>query len=427
MRVLFVVSSWPGHYFPMVPLGWALRAAGHEVHVLCAPSEVGGLTRAGLTPVPVLDTLDVTQYARVFNVGSFYLGSWPYPDPPPHPDTGEPLDKDTFDFQQWWDTTSARSRRRLHRSIDAARDYARCWRPHLVVHDLVGYEGPPAAEAAQVPNILHLWGPTGPDDGLDTVDGSNGNEQFTSATARHTLTELAGHDLAERIYGHTEYVLDPCPDPVAPKLRRGQRLPMRYVPYNGPGAVPLELPEPSGRPRVCMVWGRSGTRTFGAASNKLPQMIEAATSLDAEVLLLALREDVQGYDLPDTVHPMVEVPLHLVLPGCDAVVHYGSGGATMTSVAAGVPQLALPLAHNSALLTGRFTEVGCGLTVPNYEADVPSLRAALERLVGEASFAAAARDLAAMAAGMPTPAATVGTLEDIAGARTGPPASHALA
>ncbi|WP_460444073.1 nucleotide disphospho-sugar-binding domain-containing protein, partial [Amycolatopsis cihanbeyliensis] len=277
-----------------------------------------------------------------------------------------------------------------------------------------------------VPAILHLWGPTGPDDGLDTIDGSNGNEQFTSATAMRTLAELAGQDLAERIYGRTEYVLDPCPDPVAPALRRGQRLPMRYVPYNGPGAEPADLPERSGRPRVCVVWGRSGTRTFGEASNKLPQMIEAATGLGAEVLLLALREDLRGYDLPDTVHPLVEVPLHLVLPGCDAVVHYGSGGATMTSVVAGVPQLALPLAHNSTLLTGRFTEAGCGLTVPNYEADVPSLRAALERLVGEPSFPEAARDLAAIAAGMPTPAATVETLAEIAGVTTGPVVGSAV-
>ena len=31
MRVLFVVTPGVGHLFPMVPLAWALRAAGHEV------------------------------------------------------------------------------------------------------------------------------------------------------------------------------------------------------------------------------------------------------------------------------------------------------------------------------------------------------------------------------------------------------------
>ncbi|WP_216216685.1 nucleotide disphospho-sugar-binding domain-containing protein [Amycolatopsis aidingensis] len=416
MRVLFVVSSWPGHYFPMVPLGWALRAAGHEVHVLCTESDVDRLTAAGLTPVPLLDTLDLLLFTRSFNVGSFYLGSWPYPDPPPHPDTGEPLDKDTFDFQQWWDTTSARSRRRLHRSIDAARDYARCWRPHLVVHDLVGYEGPPAAEAAQVPNILHLWGPTGPDDGLDPLGADGRTERLNSATAAWTLGEMVGHDLAERIYARIDHIIDPCPDPIAPVLR-GTRLPMRYVPYNGPGAVPLELPGRSGRPRVCVVWGRGGTHNFGQVSNRLPQVVEAATTLGAEVLVLAVREDLEACGpLPDNVHPLVEMPLHLVLPDCDAVVHYGGAGVAMTSVAAGIPQLTLSLASNTALFTDRFTAVGCGLTVPSYHADDTAITAGLRRLLGEPSFRTAARELAATAESMPSPAAVACSLAEIAAA-----------
>ena len=73
MRVLFAVSAWPGHYFPLVPLGWALRAAGHEVRVLCAESDVDPVTRAGLTPVPVLRGLDLLLGARMINL----IGAYP--------------------------------------------------------------------------------------------------------------------------------------------------------------------------------------------------------------------------------------------------------------------------------------------------------------------------------------------------------------
>ena len=79
MRVLFAVSAWPGHYFPLVPLGWALRAAGHEVRVLCAESDVDPVTRAGLTPVPVLRGLDLLLGARMINLIGAYQGNWPYP------------------------------------------------------------------------------------------------------------------------------------------------------------------------------------------------------------------------------------------------------------------------------------------------------------------------------------------------------------
>jgi UDP:flavonoid glycosyltransferase YjiC (YdhE family) len=56
MRVLFTVSSWATHYAAMVPIGWALQAAAHEVRVLCSPSQVATLTGAGFIPVPLLDS-----------------------------------------------------------------------------------------------------------------------------------------------------------------------------------------------------------------------------------------------------------------------------------------------------------------------------------------------------------------------------------
>lgn len=54
MRVMFIATPGVGHVFPMVPLAWAFRAAGHDV--LMATGQLGmaainaGLDVADITP-----------------------------------------------------------------------------------------------------------------------------------------------------------------------------------------------------------------------------------------------------------------------------------------------------------------------------------------------------------------------------------------
>ncbi len=414
MRVLFTVSCWPSHYFPLVPLAWALRAAGHDVHVLCSLPEKDVLTGAGLTPVPLLEDVDMPRYVRVGNMMTAHLGAWPYPVPPPHPDTKELLDVSTFDALEYWEKWLASVSEQLRRNVDVAAEYMRAWRADLVVYELMCFEGVLAAEEAGVPSVLQLWGPCGTQDAIETFGGNNKGGIFSQATARAILAQMVGDEAADRAFARSANVVDVCPEPVAPTVP-GPRIPMRYVPYNGPGAVPVELPARSGRPRVCVVWGRSASQYFGVVTNKIPQVIQAATELGAEVLLLASQADVEVCGpLPESVYPLVDVPLHLVLPGCDAVVHYAGAGVTMTSVVAGVPQLALPLTHNYAVLSRKFDRAGCGLSLLNYEADAQSIKGALERLLQEPSFKLAATDLAAQASRRPSPAAVVAILEQIA-------------
>src|SRR5262245_27414949 len=62
MRVLMTSWAWPSHYLPMVPLGWALRAAGHEVRVASQPALGQVITDSGQVAVatgPDLDHEDV--------------------------------------------------------------------------------------------------------------------------------------------------------------------------------------------------------------------------------------------------------------------------------------------------------------------------------------------------------------------------------
>src|SRR5215212_1894370 len=236
MRVLFTVSGWPAHWFPMVPLGWALQAAGHEVRVACPPGQAASIAPAGLAPVPVLGDLDMAFQSRFANLWAARAGQWPYAWPPLHPVTGDPVDMSTVDFEEIAGQAKRRVAVESKRGFDAAVAYARQWRPDLVLHDRLSAEGLLAARVHGVPAVSCLWGPVGtaetePQLYPIPVD-------YTNAFGRYGVPALAAASMT--------HVLDPCPPSLAPPIA-GTRLPVRYVPYNGPGAVPT-VPA-AGKPR----------------------------------------------------------------------------------------------------------------------------------------------------------------------------------
>ena len=51
MRVLVTSWGWRSHFYPLVPLAWALRSAGHEVLVASQPSMTEDIVGAGLPAV----------------------------------------------------------------------------------------------------------------------------------------------------------------------------------------------------------------------------------------------------------------------------------------------------------------------------------------------------------------------------------------
>ncbi|WP_245182152.1 nucleotide disphospho-sugar-binding domain-containing protein [Streptomyces montanisoli] len=356
LRVLFAVSDWPGHWHAMVPLGWALRAAGHDVRVVCAPSQTEPLTRAGLTPVPILDGgWDMALQGRLQNYVDARDGQWRLPGLPPHPVTGEPLASlDEFDMDAWFTGHHPRLVEAATGSTDRAVAFGRAWRPDLVVHERFSLEGPLVAGVLGVPSAVHLWGPCGPDDsepGFISLP-----LDFSGAFDRYGLPPLTARTLT--------HVIDPSPAGVAPPLLTAERMPVRYVPYNGPGSAPPDLPGPSGRPRVCVVWGTSLTRMYGPASFAVPEALAGLADLDAEVVVAVTGADRERLGtVPPNARVVGHTPLHLLLPSCAAVVHHGGAGVVMTSLAAGVPQLAVSHGLDQAVNARRVAGAGAGRVV----------------------------------------------------------------
>jgi hypothetical protein len=405
MRVLFTVSDWTTHWRPMVPLGWALQAAGHEVRVVCPPFQTEPAIMAGLTPVEILQPGELILKARIHNHINARHGHWPYAELPPAVDTGLPVGSvDEFDPDIWMEENVGQLIGVARRNADAAVEFARWWQPDLVVHDLMCLEGPLLGRVLEIPAVLSLWGPVGPSDEVPGVPGI----PFIAPDAGRSFQRYGVGEMSREVFQH---IIDPCPASLSVPLP-GTRMPMRYVPYNGPGAFPTWLQVPPEKPRVCVVWGTSVSTVFGPGSFPVPRLVEAMTGMDVEVLFTVTGPDSERIgDLPSTMRSMSNVPLNLLLPTCDLVIHHGGGGSTMTGLAAGIPQLALPPGGDQEAIGARLAAAGTGLSQLNAQATAETIRAAVTTLCTDPAYRLTAQRLRAEMASNPTPAELVTSLE----------------
>ncbi|WP_329580345.1 DUF1205 domain-containing protein [Kitasatospora sp. NBC_01250] len=399
---MFTATNWKGIYFCMVPLGWALQAAGHEVRVVCAEEQAPTIARAGLTPAPVLEGFELMGVERM----SRYAAAVGSPGefaavPPVHPVTGQSVaDYAEYDIAKEREAFARRYDETMGRNCDAAVAFARAWRPDLVVHDLMTPEGVLAAEVLSVPSVYHSPGLFG------SVEA--GLHDPTGAFPRHGVHGWDRSRIA--------YAIDPSPDMMAPDLGNALRLPVRYVPYNGPGAMEPWLMERPTRPRVCLLWGNSASGIFGTSVPALRYAIDAVVEAGAELVLTAAPEQIAALGLlPEGVRALRDQPLHLLLEHCDAVIHQGSVNPMMT--AAGLPQLILALTDDQIEIGRRFATGGSAILLPGIDATAPQVREAVGRLLTDDLLRAAAIRVRADADRHPTVAELVPALEQLA--RTG--------
>ncbi|WP_406728604.1 nucleotide disphospho-sugar-binding domain-containing protein [Streptomyces sp. GD-15H] len=386
MKVL--VSAFPkaSHFFPLVPLTWALRARGHSVRVASSPSLAQLVLGSGLPWVSCGEDVDTRALWRGFDV----LGGAGV-DPAAH----------------------TRERRARAMTMFAAvgeamtpdlLDYARHWSPDLVVHEPRAYAGLVAAEVLRVPLVRQLWG-------TDYTAGRWAEESpFLSAL-------LASHGLdAAGVNPLGAVTVDPCPPSLRLPGTPGEagapirRLPTAHVPYNGAGEVPAWLRVPPRRPRVCVTWGTS-TRSAARGPAPVERIAAALAGLDAE-LVLAVPTSRDLAPLPPGVRVAESMPLHLLLPSCAAVVHQGGAGTTLTASAAGVPQLIFPAVVDGDENARGVVAAGAGLRLDTAAlADGPLVAQTVHILLSDADFTRAAARLRQEVQSLPSPARTAQGLE----------------
>jgi UDP:flavonoid glycosyltransferase YjiC (YdhE family) len=384
MRIVFTSWAWTSHLYPMVPLAWAARTAGHEVLVLTQPALVGTALRAGLPVAAVGQDYDIAPVMRRFT------------------EAHSPLDPRAVEAQR-------RKRRGgplnvfgqiCEAMLDGLLDACRAWRPDVIVHDPTTYAGPLAAAVLGVPAVRHIWG-------VDFQATVREYEPDLLAPFQERLG-LPDHDPRGAL------TIDPCPASLQIESD-DRRHRVRHLPYNGTAVLPRWLLRPPDRPRICVSWGTT-SGTFRNDAETVHRVLTAVAGLDVEVVAaLSAGDSAALAPLPDNVR-VGPVPLHMLLPSCSLVVNQGGAGTVMTAVAAGVPQLVAPRLPDQVLNADRLAGAGAGLRLAGGEP--AEVLAAVRTILDAPEYAAGARALAAECAAQPAVGTAVEALAGLSASST---------
>ncbi|WP_329619102.1 activator-dependent family glycosyltransferase [Streptomyces sp. NBC_01255] len=428
MRVLFVVFPWRTHLQHMVPLAWALQAAGHEVRVASGPELTDAVTASGLPAVPVGS--DEPVFGRVAREqGEVYQKLVEA-----HGEQNDILvdvceDREevlTWERLRWGSRfLAATSRASNDAMVEELVEYCRWWQPDLVLWDWLSHAGAIAATAIGVPHgrmrtelavedrarrhFLRVREEQAPEDREDPLGDWLG-QWAQKFGVEFTEEMVTGQFAIEQSVGSMR-LESPTP-----------HLPLRYVPYNGPSVVPHWARRDPAKRRVLATFGLSLAMDPATAASSLKQlqgMLDALADLDIE-LVMTLPEKFQREleRVPANTRLVEFVPLHAVVPSCSAVIHHGGVPGFLEAIAHGVPQLVIGRAMTDIAERGpRMEQSGAGLWI---RGDAPEdldglrVREQLLRLLDEPSFREAAGRLGEELAAQPSPAELVRELERIA-------------
>lgn len=175
-----------------------------------------------------------------------------------------------------------------------------------------------------MPYVRHAW------DGANPVQ----LDPYANEELQPELRQLGLNQLPE-----PAAFIDICPPSLRPPgMGRAQR--MRWIPGNLQRKLEPWMYSRGSVRRICVT---SGSRvSFSDSHDFLHALVENVASLEAEIVVAApedaaakLRERLPGIRTG-------WIPLDVVAPTCDVIVHHGGGVTSMTAINAGTPQLAIP-------------------------------------------------------------------------------------
>ncbi|WP_288588158.1 nucleotide disphospho-sugar-binding domain-containing protein [uncultured Methylobacterium sp.] len=137
--------------------------------------------------------------------------------------------------------------------------------------------------------------------------------------------------------------------------------------------------------------------TYGSAMTGAQAFFATAVALCRRTgrrgLLVAGRPDEIPADLPPGVMHVPYAPLSRVLPDCAALIHHGGVGTVAQALAAGCPQLIVPVAFDHADEAERVVRLGVGASLGRWRFTPRRAARLVEDLVGSPAVAAACRQV----------------------------------
>lgn len=139
--------------------------------------------------------------------------------------------------------------------------------------------------------------------------------------------------------------------------------------------------------------------THGSANYDTARFWRIAHEVTADLGLASLFVGPSPPDVslpPDSLH-IPHAPFETLLPACDVIVHHGGIGTTAKAIAAGLPQLVIPRAHDQPDNAARVRRLGVGLSLPYPCLGRRRVRGLLARVLGGEAFSGRAAELAPLA------------------------------
>jgi UDP:flavonoid glycosyltransferase YjiC (YdhE family) len=385
MKVLFASLGNYGHVFPLAPLAQAAQAAGHEVWFATSEQFHPILEKAELRPVAA--GLTVPEAFIEAAGGQAFLeangGAAQASDIPP--DVLAALAVKAFGSV-------------LPRSVFAdLTPVLDSVQPDLLVYEILNPGAAFAAAAAGVPALCQSIGRISSDPAMDPLIQQ---ELFA------TVTDLG---VADKI-GHSRTLGNPfvdiCPPSVQDQdfLASGvQPIPQRPVPFSEAGELPSGVTQGEG-PLVYLSFG-----TVVTSAELLRTAIDGLLPLNVRVLVAtsAVVDPAELGELPDRVVALPWVPQAEALRYATVVVHHGGQGTTMSSLAAGLPQLILPREADGLGNAPAVSAVGAGRLLLAEDVSAEAVEAEVRTLLTDGAYREAARRVAQEIEAMPGPADTV--------------------
>ncbi len=398
MRILFSTTAGSGHFGPMAAIAHACVAAGHKVAVAAPESFADDVARSGFPHRPFADVPPAVLGAIFARLPELSMV-----------EANETVLTEVF------------GRLDAQAALPGLRSTITAWRPHLVVREPSELGSLAAAGAAGLPQVqvaiglgdLDRWA-------FDLLPGPLAElDQLAGLPQGRALDLLRTSPL----FTSVPEVLDCVPGSSVARLRPGGPGERAWVHrYRDlPPVADPDLPAAWGRPEDPLVYV-----TYGSVTGALAQMdglytttLEILADLPVRVLLTTGR----GLD-PESLRPWpsnarVERwwPQSALMGATDLVVGHGGFGTTMTALAAGVPQVVLPLfAADQFVNAERVAEVGAGLALTGASSALGELSAAVRRVLAEPIFATCATEVATAIAAMPDVGSCVPVLEGLVGA-----------
>jgi UDP:flavonoid glycosyltransferase YjiC (YdhE family) len=365
VRFLFSCVPWEGHYRPLVPLARELAGRGHDVTFATAAAWEERAVEDGFPLLPVgPNEREVRAEFAPLREKIFELP----------PETRRPHQFSTL-FGRIYAPAKAPD-------LIAA---ARSWEPDAIVHDSCDLAAPLAAAVVGTASVNHSFGVMVPAAAVE-------------AAMPWVEPLWQEHGLEPEPYGgfFRGLYVDLAPESFGWERPQGNVVRMRPA-ADAPGPSPAWLDELE--PPLVYV-------TMGTVYNQAELFRPLLDGLDghgsALVTVGRTLDPAELDPLPPRVRVERFVPQAQVLPRCAAVVGHGGSGTTLGALAHGIPLVLVPQAADQFDNAARADSAGAAVVLRPGEVTADAVRAALGRVLGEASFTDAARRIAGEIAEMAT-------------------------